>query len=324
MRKLRMICGAALACVALLWPCTAAAQKIPAPAEAKRGIQLLYVGDTDAAIAEFRKVQASEPENPLGFLLEANAMWWAFYCNACERKWDTIDAWKRGKLPEDERYFALCDKGVSLAEAQLAKKNSALMQFYAGMGHGLRARLHGLRMEARATARAGVKGREHLLRAVELDPGFSDALAGIGLYNFYVETLSTFVKVLRWLMGIPGGNKAEGIRQLERAMREGEMTSIEARIYLAKNLRNYEQQYERAAELMKPLTEQFPNNGIFHLLLGDMYAKLGRREPATASFLAAKNAKLPNAACAARVRALADEALQALAASGGKRRKSDE
>jgi tetratricopeptide (TPR) repeat protein len=302
----------------------AAAQKIPAPPEAQEGLRLLYSGQTDAAIAEFRIIQSREPENPLGYLLEANALWWRFYCEACEIRWNTIDAWKRGKIPEDDRYFALCDKGIALAEAQLGKQESALMHFYAGMGHGLRARLHGLRMETRPTARHGVRGREHLLRALELDPDFGDAYTGAGLYNYFVDALNFFVKMLRWFMGIPGGSKAEGARQLERAMREGELTRIEARVYLAKNLRNYDQQYERALALLLPLAEQFPENGVFHLLIGDLYAKLGRREPAAASFHAAKNARMPENACAARVRAVADQALKNLEAAPTRRRKGDE
>jgi tetratricopeptide (TPR) repeat protein len=307
-RRIRL-CAALLVALA---GAPAAAQKIPAPPEAQEGLRLLYSGDPDAAIVEFRKIQAREADDPLGYLLEANALWWQFYCQACEIKWNTIDAWKRGKLPADERYFALCDKGIALAEAALARQETARMHFYAGMGHGLRARLHGLRMESRVTARHGVRGREHLLRAVELDPELADAYTGLGLYNYFVESLSFFVKMLRWFMGIPGGSKAEGVRQLERGMREGQFTAVEARIYLAKNLRNYDQQYARGVELLRPLAEQFPHNGVLHLLLGDLYAKLGRREPAAASFHAAKNARAANGGCAARLRAVAQQALNNL------------
>ncbi len=43
------------------------------------------------------------------------------------------------------------------------------MRLYAGMGWLLRGRLLGLRDDRRGTARASVKARAHLLRAVQLD-----------------------------------------------------------------------------------------------------------------------------------------------------------
>jgi len=60
----------------------------------------------------------------------------------------------------------------------------------------------------------------------------------LGLYNYYVDTLSTMARVLRFMMGIPGGSKEEGIRQLHLAMLYGQVTPVVARFYLAINLHN--------------------------------------------------------------------------------------
>lgn len=278
-------------------------------AEAKEGMRLLYSGDPDAAIAEFRKIQQRAPEHPAGYLLEAGARWWRTYCAACEIKWNIIDAFERKKLPEDDEYFALCDKAIALAEAQLKKNESAEMRLYAGMGYALKARLHGLRFEKMATARTGKAGRDHFQRAYQMDPQMGDALTGIGLYNYYVDTLSVFVKVIRFFLFLPGGSKKEGVKQLEQAMEKGVYTSVEARVYLAKNLRNYEQQYERGAQLLEPLVAQYPANPVFRLLLGDMYAKLGRKEKAAEQFRAAMAAPARDSACAARVEKIAQIAL---------------
>ena len=118
-------------------------------------------------------------------------------------------------------FFRLTRRSITLAEQHIARQETAEMRLYAGMGYALEARLHALRDERRATARAGVKAREHLLRAIELDPHLADAFTGVGLYNYYVDTLSWAVRMLRFFMGIPGGNKHDGIRQLEVAMRDG-------------------------------------------------------------------------------------------------------
>src|SRR5207253_6287962 len=115
-------------------------------------------------------------------------------------------------------------KGIALAEQSLKQNDTTEMRLYAGIGWGLKARLLGLWDDRRGTARAGVRAREHLFRAVQLDPELADAYTGLGLYNYYVDTLSAIAKILRFFMGIPGGSKREGMRQLELAMEKGEIT----------------------------------------------------------------------------------------------------
>jgi tetratricopeptide (TPR) repeat protein len=293
----------------LLYAPGAGASRLNLPPEVKEGLRLLYSGDMEAAIGKAREFQQREPEHPGGYLLEANIRWWRTYCAACEIRWNTIDAWERKALPEDEVYFSLCDRAIRLAEARIARQDSFEMRFYAGMGYALRARLHGLRMEKLPTARTGKAAREHLLRAQRLEPQFADALTGIGLYNYYADTLSVFVKILRVFIGIPGGDKELGKRQLERAMREGEYTAVEARVYLAKNYRNYEQQYERAAALMEPLVDEYPSNPIFHLLLGDFYFHNGKYDKAARQFRAAAALARHDSACADTVQRVAEQAL---------------
>lgn len=297
----------------------ALAEKLHLPPEATQGLRQMYNGEPEPAIERFRKLQQQQPDHPLGYLLEANALWWKLYCNACEIKWGMIDAWHRPRLPEDDAYLALADKAAQLAEAHLAKTDSAEMRLYAGVGWLLRGRLLGLRDDRRGTARAGVKARAHTLRALELDPDLADAYTGLGLYNYYVDTLSALARVLRFFMGIPGGNKREGIRQLELAMSKGELTAVEARFYLAKNLRNYDHNFVRAVELMQPLVEQYPQNPVFLLLLGDMYAKLNRKEQAATHFRAAEKLPIPNSPCRAHVRKIAEAALAALNETRGSR-----
>jgi len=304
----------ALLAVCFLTAIPADAGKLNLPTEATQGLRLIYSGDPDAAIALFHRLEQQQPERPLGFLLEADARWWKLYCEACEIKYGMIDAWRRSRLPQDDAYLALADKAVHLAEGHLKQNDTAEMQLYAGMAWALKARLLGLRDDRRATARAGVKAREHFLRAVQLDPDLADAYTGLGLYNYYVDTLSSLARVLRFFMGIPGGNKKEGVRQLELGMNRGELTAIEARFYLAKNLRNYDQKYARAAELLAPLVERYPQNPLFHLLLGDMYAKLHRPEAAAASFHSAQKLEIHDAACRARVEHVVRAALAALGA----------
>lgn len=294
---------------------TAWAKKLDVPPGTREALRFMYNGNSERAIELARKIQQEHPDHPIGYLVEANATWWQFYCEACSIKWNMIDAWKRSKLPKDDAYFALVDRAIERADAALAKQETPEMRLYAGLAWALRARLSGLRDERLATARAGVKARKHFLRALELDPDLADASTGLGLYNYYADALSAFTKILRFFMGIPGGSKKDGLQQLDTAMKDGDLTRGEARFYAAKCARNYDHDYERAIELMEPLVEQFPRNPVFHLLLGDMYAKLARNEKAAASFETARRLAREDSPCGTHLQQIAQQALDLLRAS---------
>jgi hypothetical protein len=301
----------------LIAPTGGRASQLNIPPQASEAIRLMYSGKPDQAILLARELETARPEHPLGYLIEADVLWWKIYCKWLERKYNTIDAWshQRPADPDDGAYLALADKVTRLAEAGIAKSDTAEMELYAGLGYASRARLVGLRYEKMATARAGVEARKHLLRCLELDPNMADANLGLGLYNYYVDTLSAMAKVLRFFMGIPGGDKRVGLRQLETAASKGELTQTEARFSMARNLRNYDRDYARAFSAAEPLTSEFPENPLFLLLAGDLAEKLGHNDEATMQFRAAAAAPMEDTACAERVKQLAHGALAALDAS---------
>ena len=275
---------------------TATAQTAALPPTASQAMQKIYDGDTEGALALLKSLQASQPENPLGFLLEAEAHWWQIYCANSSVKYGMIDDWKRGKKPEDESYLALADQVIELSRIQIEKSNSAEMHVYAGSGYALKTRMYALQGENRAVAHAGVSARTEFLHALEIDPQNADATAGLGLYNYYVDSLSSAVKVLRFFMGIPGGDRKEGIRQMEIGIDHGVLTPVEMRFYLAKNLRNFDFDYEQALRVAEPLSARYPGNLVFQLLVGNLNVDLGRNEQAAQHFRAALETP-PHADC---------------------------
>ena len=272
----------------------------------------IYSGDFEGGRAAALRLQEERPEHPIGYLLEAEALWWKIWCMSAEFKYGMTYPRHRAKLSADRHYFELAAKATTLAEKKIAEHDSAEMQFYAGMGDALASRLYGLRGEGRNTARAGVRAREHLLRAKAMNADLADADFGLGLYNYYIDTLSAAARVLRFFMGVPGGNKKEGIRQLQHAIEEGVLVPPEARFYLAINLHNYDQQYNRALEIISPLAEKYPSNAMFQLARGDLFAKLGRKEKARDCYRAAGAAALSDPECHEHVQELVRAALKAL------------
>jgi tetratricopeptide (TPR) repeat protein len=282
------------------------------PPLATATLDKIYDGDPEGAIEQARQLQQEDPEHPLGYVLEAEAEWWKVWCVSAEYKYGMTMARHRAALAADRPYLDLTAKISALAERQIKTRETAEMRFYDGMGHALAARLYGLRWESRNTARAGVRARENFARALVLDPGFSDAYLGLGLYNYYVDTLSGMARVLRFMMGIPGGSKQEGIRQLKLAIADGVLTPVAARFYLVINLHNFDQRYGESLEILLPLVEKYRGNPLFQLAAGDLYAKLGRRELAEARYRAAAAIPVRDAECAAHVQKLAQAALSSL------------
>jgi tetratricopeptide (TPR) repeat protein len=305
---------AGLACLFLFapFPLIARASKLTLPAETPAILDKIYSFDLDGAIEAAQHMEHEQPDLPLGFLLEAEALWWRTWCTSADFKFGMSDARRRPKLESDHRYMELSTKALSLAEAHIKQSESAEMQFYAGMAEAALARVYALRAENRNAARSGVRAREHLLRAKALDSDLADADFGLGLYNYYVDTLSAIARILRFFMGIPGGSKQDGVRLLEQAIGQGVLTPNAARFYLALNLHRYDQQYEKALNVLSPLTEKYPANPLFQLARGDLYAKLGRKQQALACYRAASALPVQNAECQAHVRDLVRASIASL------------
>jgi tetratricopeptide (TPR) repeat protein len=310
-QRAMLLCAIGL--FAVFFAAEAHAEKLKLPPAASAAIEKIYSFDMNGAVADAQRLQKEQPDHPLGYLLEAEALWWKIWCTSSEFKYGMTDARRRPKLAMDRHYQELAAKASSMALAQLKHHETAEMHFYAGMGDAFAARLYGLRGENRATARAGVHAREHFLHAIELDPDLVDADFGLGLYNYYVDTLSGIAKFLGFFMGMPGGNKHEGIRQLERDIAEGVLTSDAARFYLALDLHRYDQQYEKALRVISPLVEKYPSNPLFQLAQGDLHGKLGRKARAVACYRAAAALHIQDAECRARIQELV---IASLAAQG--------
>jgi tetratricopeptide (TPR) repeat protein len=288
------------------------AGKLNLPVNISSILDHIYSGQRNLALPEIHQLEEQAPADPLGYLLEAEADWWKIWWDSAEFKYGMTMARHHEKAPGDQHYLELTTKAYSLAERKLKQQDTGEMHLYAAMADALAARLYGIRSESRATARAGVRARENFLAALQLDPTLSDAYTGLGLYNYYVDTLSMIARTLRFLMGLPGGSKEEGIRQLRRAMEEGQLSAPLARFYLALNLLNYDQRYQEAIQVITPLAEKYPGNPLYQLMLGDLNARLARKQQAEGYYHAAEAdaSGVPEVECRAKVKQLVRESLE--------------
>ena len=111
----------------------------------------------------------------------------------------------------------------------------------------------------------------------QLDPSLTDAYLGIGIYNYFVDTLPGIVKFLSMFIGLPGGSRTEGLRQLQLCAEKGELGRPEAKFYLAKDFtRANERQYEKSMRLFGELQREFPHNPLWSMLIGSLDYRMGR------------------------------------------------
>ncbi len=247
--------------------------------DARRGLTLLMDGDPDAAIEIFRQIERQDPQSPLGYLLEADADWWKIYYttgNLIDP--DVFDVVSTETTPYDAHLEDLVHAAISKAAARIrAHQDEARNLLYQGTAYAVRARLAGLRGKDLPAARAGKKMRSLLLAALEADPNLVDAYLGVGIYNYFVDTLPAIVKLLKFFIGLPGGSRELGLKQLQQAADEGELARGEAKFYLAKDFsRQNERQYSKSLELFQELAREFPHNPLWVLLAGSLDCRLGQ------------------------------------------------
>ncbi len=245
----------------------------------RQGLDSMMNGDLSAAIEAFREIQRRDPESPLGYLLEGDATWWLIYYSTGDLvDPDVFDVARSDTTPYDARYEELVNVAIEKSRRGARERQDEAQNFLnEGLAYALRARLVGVRGKDLPTARAGKKMRALLLRAIELDPNLNDAYLGLGLYNYFVDTLPTIVKMLKVFIFLPGGSREMGLQQLQRAAEKGEMTRSEAKFLLAKDYsRRNEMQNARSLELFQELEREYPRNPLWALLEGTLYCRLGQ------------------------------------------------
>ena len=263
---------------AVLTAARAPADEAQAQQRAVRGMNKLMDGDFDGAVEIFRQIQKSNPESPLGYLLEADANWWKIYLTEADLvDPDVFEALSEATTPYDDDFKRLDELAIRKAEARLrARQDEAYSYFCEGLAYGLRSRLEAMRDHVLATARTGKRLRNLSFEALKADPNLYDAYFGVGLYNYFVDTLPTYVKMLRFLILLPGGDRLEGLRQIELAMDKGHLVNPEARFHLAKNYsQSFERHFARSLELLQENERQYPHNPLWKLLVGGVELRMG-------------------------------------------------
>jgi tetratricopeptide (TPR) repeat protein len=254
-------------------------QLLPA---ARHGMFELLNGDSEGAARIFQDMRRDHPDSPLGYLLGADVLWWKIYLttgNLVDP--DVFDVVSKSTSPYDAAFMSMAEEAIRRADVRVRRNQDLARSLLdEGTAYGLLGRFYGLHDNDLPTARAGKKMRALLLRALQIDPSLADADLGVGIYNYFVDTLPEIVKLLRFVIGLPGGSRELGLQQLEAAATKGDVVRGEAEFYLAKDFsRSSERQYGKSLALFQQLAAQYPGNPLWTLVEGSLQIRLGHPQP---------------------------------------------
>jgi hypothetical protein len=191
-------------------------------------------------------------------LLDAVSVWWQIQLDAAS-------------VARDAQFQARIDAAIASTEAWTTREpERAEAWFYLGGAYGARAQWRVLRRERLGAARDGKRIKEALERALALDPRLQEAYFGIGLYHYYADVAPAAAKMLRWLLLLPGGDKAEGMREMMRAREHAELLGDEADYQLHIIYLWYEKDPQRALALLTGLRDRHPRNPLFPQLIAQV------------------------------------------------------
>ena len=191
-------------------------------------------------------------------LLRALATWWTIVQDFHDKSLDP-------------RFLQEADDAIGAAQAWTSREPArAEAWFYLGASYGVRLQWRGMRGERLSAARDGKRIKDALERALALEPGLDDAYFGIGLYHYYADVTPAILKFLRFLMLLPGGNRAQGLAEMLKARDKGEVLQGEADYQLQQVYLWYENRPDRALALLEGLHTRYPHNPMFLQLIAEI------------------------------------------------------
>ena len=279
-----------LVCLIAL-PSSAAAASDSLDARAAKGFDHFYNLEYDQAIAEFKKLVATDPGNPNFHNHLAQAVLYREMLRGGSLESELVSGTNpflgREKLitsPEAEKEFnASIGKSMELTLARTqANANDTGALYALGVAYGLRANYNFLVRKAwMDSLRDATAARKAHNRVVELDPKFIDARLVQGLHDYIVGSLPFHIKILGFVAGFRGDREA-GMKTLQLVAEKGNVNRNDAQVLLAVIFRR-EKKPEQALPLLNGLVARYPRNYLFRLETVQMYSDLGQKEPALAA-----------------------------------------
>lgn len=225
----------------------------------RAGLDTLYAGDFPEAARYFTELAARDTTDPAPLIFHAGAyIWWA--------------AAKDSDDFESRRIDSLLDAAIAKAKSQPA---GLARDFWLGTALGYRARERDLHGHAWGASKDAKAMRDAYRRVLAADSSCVDCYLGLGLYDYGLARAGTFARIVAKLIGLGGGNAAEGLRLMHEVAAGGDLARVEAAWVLATALlREADRDDARALALraearaiVAGLAQRYPDNPVFQRFL---------------------------------------------------------
>lgn len=219
--------------------------------ESAEAINQMYNYKFYEADKEFRWLRLRYPNHPMPYFLMGLAEWWKIVPNT-----DVTDY--------DDRCLALMDTTITLAEKLYDESDNKLEpSFFLAAAYAFKGRLYSERKKWTKATLAGKNALKYFQKCKGNADFSPELLFGDGMYNYYAQWIPENYPLLKpILMFFPKGNKVTGIKELEKTANTAFYTRVEARYFLVQ-IYSMENQYDKAYEMSKYMTEQYPDNPFF-------------------------------------------------------------
>ncbi len=240
-------------------------------ASLEQGFHMMYALDFAGAHQEFVSWEQEHPEDPMGPTGEAAGLLFSEFhrLGVLEGQFfeDDKTFGSRKKLDPDpavrDLFSSAVDRAENVAKARLAKdaKNRDAL-FAMTLASGLRADYAALvEKHNLASLHYTKQANDWAAQLLAVDPDCYDAHLATGVNNYIVGSMSAPVRWFLRLDGV-GGDKKEGIAQLQMTAEHGHFLAPFARIMLAIAFVR-EKERAKARQLLDSLREEFPSNPLF-------------------------------------------------------------
>jgi hypothetical protein len=231
----------------------------PWDSTARGALDLVYDGAFHDAETRLADLAREHPEDPVLPYLQALALEWRLEQDPSSRA-------------HDAEVLALADRALALADADLARSPADARGLLArGAAHGVKSRLHLFRWDKGPASREAVRMREALAAARGAGAQTPDLDFGLGLYDYYADTLPRFFKVVAFLLRIPGGDRERGLAAIARVARGGSLFhDDEARVQMYDIHSYFERKPDRALHWIREMWRRHRGWPIWGLKLAQL------------------------------------------------------
>lgn len=219
-----------------------------------KGLDELYNFNFEKSLAIFHSVESQEVEHPMIAFGVVSTHWWKITSYVLEAD------------PEASKPFLdAVQKCIQVSEEKI-KKGDKTGEGYLVLGGalGMLGRWQATNHQWLSAYWTGKKAYKNLTKALATNPQMLDANMGLGIFDYYVATLPSVVRVLAFL-GM-GGNPHVGIQELETAATKGTYARTPAKLFLMQIFLDREGKTEKAIKIIDELRDEYPKSPFMQMM----------------------------------------------------------